>query len=83
MSGGRTVRLPETNTGALLSEVTRAFMHGACPSAAIARLSAGMLAASQEMRGEDNAFLIEVAALLDTLHTEVRALEDARYEGKK
>jgi hypothetical protein len=76
----RNVTLPETNTGDLLTEVTRAFMQGACPSAVIARVMAGMFQAAAEIENaDDSAFTHEVGVLLDTLHKEVRAMEDAHY----
>ena len=86
MSNKRDIRLPEVNRSELLTEVTRAYMHGAMPSTLFSRIIKGVEAFLEEcdLNKQDRAFMGELHNDLCVRYNDWRAKEDATYsKGEK
>lgn len=66
----RTVCLPELNTGELLSEVIRAYMNQAVPSALLYRVALGL----ERFLSEDGPMPDQDAGLTETLRKEIEEM---------
>ena len=81
MSNSKDVRLPGVNKSELLSEVTRAYMHGTLPSALLYRIELGLTQFLQEcnLNSEDHEFTVSFGDEIKKMHKEWRVKEDQAY----
>ncbi len=83
MTNKRDITIKPHSVSALLTEVTRAALHGGCPSAVLQRVVAGMGAFTDECTSpRDRAFVDHCRIDLDRLATQWRAEELAEYGGE-
>lgn len=83
MDNPKQIRLLPHNTGDLLSETVRAYLHSANPSALIGRILEGVRARQNAMNlhstKEDDDLMVRLRDQLTFMHEEWRKLEDETY----